>query len=86
MLLSDYRQLFRQYVTQTASFYDIHEEYVEKDYWLVLLLKHILSRDCGYVFKGGTSLSKCYRLKTIFLSCLYLYKVVKLYQLISFQY
>ena len=62
MLLSDYRQLFRQYVTQTASFYDIHEEYVEKDYWLVLLLKHILFRDCGYIFKGGTSLSKCYHL------------------------
>lgn len=38
------------------------EEYIEKDYWLVNILKSILSKDPDYVFKGGTSLSKCYHL------------------------
>lgn len=49
-------------INQTAIYFDIHREYVEKDYWISLLLKNIASLDYGYVFKGGTSLSKCHHL------------------------
>ena len=55
-------KIFEKYVNQTSVFFDIHREYVEKDYWLSLILKSIISKDLGYVFKGGTSLSKCFHL------------------------
>jgi predicted nucleotidyltransferase component of viral defense system len=35
---------------------------VEKDYFVTLLLKKIAERQPGIIFKGGTSLSKCYKL------------------------
>ena len=55
-------KIFEKYVNQTSVFFDIHREYVEKDYWLSLILKSIISKNLGYVFKGGTSLSKCFHL------------------------
>ena len=51
-----------QLIKGAARHFGIEDEYVEKDYWLVLLLKQIMSKNQGYVFKGGTSLSKCYHL------------------------
>ena len=62
MRLDENKELFQTLIINTARKNKIMNEYVEKDYWLALLLKHILSRDCGYIFKGGTSLSKCYHL------------------------
>ena len=53
---------FKRLIVASAREFKIIDEYVEKDYWLVLILKTILSKDNGYVFKGGTSLSKCYHL------------------------
>jgi predicted nucleotidyltransferase component of viral defense system len=35
---------------------------VEKDYYVTLFLKKITERHPGIIFKGGTSLSKCYKL------------------------
>ena len=41
----------------------ILDVFIEKDYWLFLLLKEIFKNtERQYVFKGGTSLSKCYGL------------------------
>lgn len=62
MRLDNEKDTFHQLIVNTARYFHILDEYVEKDYWLVLLLKEIMSKDLGYVFKGGTSLSKCYHL------------------------
>ena len=62
MRLDENRTLFEKTINETSVFLDINREYVEKDYWLVLILKNIMSKNRGYVFKGGTSLSKCYHL------------------------
>ena len=62
MLLNDEPKLFFELINKTSLYFNIRVDYVEKDYWLVLLLKHIMSKNQGYVFKGGTSLSKCYKL------------------------
>lgn len=34
---------------------------IEKDYWLTLFLKTLIGMQPGIVFKGGTSLSRCYK-------------------------
>ena len=58
----DITNLFQTYIKSTGSYFNILNEYVEKDYWLFLVLKEIFSHDGGFVFKGGTSLSKCYKI------------------------
>ena len=62
MRLDNDSKAFTNIIQETAKHFKILGEYVEKDYWLVLLLKQILSNDLDYVFKGGTSLSKCFHL------------------------
>ena len=62
MRLDEEKELFKTLIINTSINLKIIEEYVEKDYWLVLILKNIFSKSQDYVFKGGTSLSKCYRL------------------------
>lgn len=54
--------LFSKYVIETTDYFGIAKVYVEKDYWLVHILKTIFSNNDDYVFKGGTSLSKCFHL------------------------
>lgn len=60
--LDENKELFFELISHTASYFDIRPEYVEKDYWLTLILKEIMNQPYDYVFKGGTSLSKCYKL------------------------
>ena len=63
MRLDEDKKLLKDNVVNTAFKFDILQEYVEKDYWLFLLLKEIFKDNKrGYVFKGGTSLSKCHHL------------------------
>ena len=63
MRLDDNFDVYRLYLEKTAKQLKISNEYVEKDYWLFLLLKEIFKNsERGYVFKGGTSLSKCHHL------------------------
>ena len=62
MRLDENRELFKKLLKDAAIYFDIDEEYIEKDYWVVMLLKGLFSRDIDYVFKGGTSLSKCYKI------------------------
>lgn len=64
MRLHEDSRLFRQAVLATAQNIQLPEVYVEKDYWVTLALKKIFSGAAGAecVFKGGTSLSKCYGL------------------------
>ena len=61
-MLHDDRELFLQVVLRTSESLNIRPEIVEKDYYVTLLLKEIYSLMPEIVFKGGTSLSKCYHL------------------------
>lgn len=62
MNISDNKELFKDVLENTSKYFKILPEYVEKDYWLVSILKQLFSKELPYVFKGGTSLSKCYHL------------------------
>ena len=64
MKLHKDKSLFTEAVTITAQQMKIPEIYVEKDYWVTYALHTIFSDPIGKdaVFKGGTSLSKCFRL------------------------
>lgn len=62
MKLHTDKQLFSEAIRITAYEMGIAEEFVEKDYWICLILQN-LSRHCHadqMVWKGGTSLSKAY--------------------------
>jgi len=54
---------FRDAVNYTAEKLNITPEYVEKDYWVTFALYTIFNDEIGkdVVFKGGTSLAKCYK-------------------------
>jgi hypothetical protein len=64
MKLHQNKQLFRQAVSATAQQMKLRDIYVEKDYWVTYALHTIFHHEIGKetVFKGGTALSKCYRL------------------------
>jgi hypothetical protein len=64
MKLHENKQLFRQSVQFTAQQMNIPNIYVEKDYWVMYVLKTIFNDPIGEetIFKGGTSLSKCFNL------------------------
>lgn len=51
---------FTEIVQATADDMGIPEEYIDKDYFVSLLLKNIACESPNVIFKGGTSLSKCY--------------------------
>jgi len=58
------KKLFRQAVQFTADQMQIPATYVEKDYWVTYALFTIFNNKigCDTIFKGGTALSKCYKL------------------------
>lgn len=62
MKLHEYKDEFYDLVSIVSRKLHIPESAVERDYYIVLLLKKL--ENCEYsdkcVFKGGTSLSKCY--------------------------
>jgi predicted nucleotidyltransferase component of viral defense system len=64
MTLHNNPELFKDAITATAQQMKIAEIYVEKDYWVTLALKTVFQSDLAHdaVFKGGTALSKCYRI------------------------
>jgi predicted nucleotidyltransferase component of viral defense system len=58
------KELFVNYVRITAQQMAIPSIYVEKDYWLTYALFTIFNNEIGKdtIFKGGTTLSKCYNM------------------------
>jgi hypothetical protein len=64
MKLHENKTLFRQAVQFTADRMKIPAIYVEKDYWVTYALFTIFNNEIGKdtVFKGGTALSKCYKM------------------------
>jgi len=57
-------QVFRELIEATAKKLDLTSLYIEKDYWVTYILKNLSYskyKDTA-IFKGGTSLSKAYKL------------------------
>ena len=53
---------FAELVTATANELHIPPGIIEKDYYVTLVLRELSRRIIGMVFKGGTSLTKCYQI------------------------
>lgn len=53
---------FNATVLQASRFYGIEQEIIVKDYYVTLILAKLVKQNPDVVFKGGTSLSKCYNL------------------------
>ena len=53
---------FEGAIVATADYFEIPEIFIEKDYWVTYALHQLFHSDVKHliVFKGGTSLSKCY--------------------------
>ena len=68
MNLHENTKLFRDTITETAMFLNIEEIFIEKDYWLTYALQRMAQNPNTdkVVFKGGTSLSKGYRITNRF--------------------
>ena len=60
MHLHDNKELFKEILERTAEAERLPEDIVEKDYYVYIILRQIHSLRPDAVFKGGTSLSKCY--------------------------
>lgn len=61
-MLHNNRDLFEQVILRTAEETGINAAIIEKDYYVTLFLKAIVQEQPDIIFKGGTSLSKCYKL------------------------
>ena len=55
------RELFRDAILLTSERLEVSEDIVEKDYYVTLILKKLSAIEYPVVFKGGTSLSKAFR-------------------------
>ena len=62
MNLHNDKQAFEELLTATSNLLSIPVEIVEKDYYVTVALKALSSKIENLVFKGGTSLTKCYQL------------------------
>ena len=64
MILHTNVDLFKTAIRSTSKKMDLSQIYIEKDYWICYSLNSIYISDIKdqVIFKGGTSLSKCYRI------------------------
>ena len=64
MTLHENISLYRDAIRFTAQQMNLKPEYIEKDYWVTYALFTIFNNEIGKdtVFKGGTALSKCYKM------------------------
>jgi hypothetical protein len=62
MTLHHDKDAFEELVTATSNELHIPTPIIEKDYYVTLVLKELSKRIPRMVFKGGTSLSKCFQI------------------------
>lgn len=62
MMLHDDKDLFETVILGASDKYKIAPVILEKDYYVTFFLREIVKRQPNIIFKGGTSLSKCYHL------------------------
>lgn len=56
------KEIFKDIINATSYDMGIHSSIIEKDYFVSLLLKEINKNYPDIIFKGGTSLSKCFKI------------------------
>ena len=61
-MLHNDKDTFEQIILKVSNETGIEASIVEKDYYVTLFLKRIIELQPNIIFKGGTSLSKCYKL------------------------
>jgi len=61
-VLHNDKELFRQLILLVVEDTGIEEGIIEKDYYVTMFLKSLAAKYPQIIFKGGTSLSKCYKL------------------------
>lgn len=61
-MLHNDKELFEQLLLKSSKTLGIKAEIIEKDYYVTLFLKELTTILPDIIFKGGTSLSKCYHL------------------------
>lgn len=61
MRLHENKELFHQAVSRTAQHFKIDPSIVEKDYYVTIFLEELTKSLPDLLFKGGTSISKCYK-------------------------
>lgn len=59
-MLHNDSELFEQVIIATGDYFRIDYAIIEKDYYVTEILKSISKKEPRIIFKGGTSLSKCY--------------------------
>ena len=62
MKLFEKDDLFHDAIISTADYFKISPAIVEKDYYVTVVLEELKKRIPGILFKGGTSLSKCFKI------------------------
>ena len=62
MYLHNDKDLFNEVITETNARTGVVESIIEKDYYVTMILKLLAKSTPEIVFKGGTSLSKCFHL------------------------
>ncbi len=60
--LHDNKELFSDAIIAASAELNIAPAIIEKDYYVTLLLKQITKKCPDIIFKGGTSLSKCFNI------------------------
>ncbi len=61
-MLHNKKDVFEQVILKVSEETGIEASIIEKDYYVTLFLKDIVELQPEIIFKGGTSLSKCYKL------------------------
>ena len=59
-LLHEDEKLFKDFIDRTAEEMGLPPQIIEKDYYVTLVLEKIVEKNPRIMFKGGTSLSKCF--------------------------
>ena len=64
MTLHNNKELFQELIEATAKELNLPSLYIEKDYWVTYILRNLSMSPYADVaiFKGGTSLSKAYKI------------------------
>ncbi|MDE6661031.1 MAG: nucleotidyl transferase AbiEii/AbiGii toxin family protein, partial [Anaeroplasmataceae bacterium] len=62
MILHQDKEIFKTAINLASSYFNTSTAIVEKDYYITLVLSLLAKQIPDLIFKGGTSLSKCYQI------------------------
>ena len=62
MLLHNDKENFDIVIRAASRYFNVSQAIIEKDYYVTLVLRELAKQVPNLLFKGGTSLSKCYKI------------------------